>query len=218
MIVALLSFLGAIAWPIAVCLLVWWFREPLKAKLNDATTVEAFGVKLLLADALEKAKRIQGYADIRVEPDAVAAQGTIDQNAEDAPTVPPTVVVPTPSGSSSFERIAAVDPRSAIQYLWSDIEGRVLELARVYGLPVTGKNLNTVLKFLDASGVIPVYLTPIINDLRSVRNSAVHARDVVDFTLSEALRFRDAGKILIAELDELIERGDELRHENEDGI
>ncbi|MFC7380551.1 hypothetical protein [Brevundimonas sp. GCM10030266] len=214
--IAISTLIGAVAWPFAICLLVWWFRVPLRAKLNEATTVEAFGVKLLLADALAKAREIRGEFDGSDLPDSWEAEGTLHPKA---PRVAPDAPTPTTSAkASSFERIAAADPRSAIQYMWSNIEERLLDLARAYELPVPQGNLKAVLNFLKASDAMPIYLASIVEDLRSVRNSAVHSHSAVEFSLAEALRFRDAGLILLAELDDLIEAAEASRHENKDGV
>ena len=216
--IAVLAFLGALALPIAVCLVVWWLREPIKAKINAATTVEAFGIKLLLADAAVKARAIRGEAEIHESGDAVASAGTHRLEAENLTAGSPVLDKPEINTTPpSFERIAAIDARSAILGLWTKIEERLNELAAMHDLPVNSRTMHAVIEFLDASNLVPIYLSSIIQDLKKVRNAAAHSSGAT-FGLKEALTFQDAAQILLAELDDLINSGMAQRHENRSGM
>lgn len=218
LVIAVIGLLGALSLPLAVCLVVWWLREPIKAKINAATTVEAFGIKLLLADVVVKARAIRGEADIHENADSVAASGTHRLEAENLTSGAAILDKPEINATPpSFERIAAIDARSAILGLWTKIEERLNELAAVHDLPVNSRNMHAVIEFLDASNVVPIYLSSIIQDLKRVRNAAAHSSDA-RLGLKEALTFQDAAQILLSELDDLINSGMAQRHENRSGM
>lgn len=208
-VIAILTFMGAAVWPVAFIVALWWFREPLKAKINEAHTLEGFGMKLLLTDVLGRAKAIESRADIQDPPDTLDATGTShDLEAEgltsDAPELGhPHLNVEPPS----FERLAAVSPETAILYLWGQVEENLLSLAQVHNFPLGKRGVSRLIEYLDASDYLPTRLTSVIRDLYRVRNSAAHPNGMISYSRDEVQKFRDAAEIVVKELDELVTQG-----------
>jgi hypothetical protein len=93
---------------------------------------------------------------------------------------------PTPEEQSRFKQLAAISPRAAILDLRMELEQAVLSLVgkhRLEGSPGRPLTLLSATRLLRNHNIIDSTTSALLDDLRSIGNSAAHGQD---FTMSEA--------------------------------
>jgi Domain of unknown function (DUF4145) len=162
-------------WPAAVIVSVWLFREKLMSLLP-----------------LLRVKHKDWEASFRL--------GEAEREAQALP--PPPVrnePPPTPEELSRFGQIAKISPRAAILEYRAEMDQAVRDFAQSVGMTETTRPLGILIRELRKHELIDQHTSAILDDLRAVGNSAAHGIDN-EFSLSEALRFRDLAERMITQL------------------
>jgi hypothetical protein len=175
-IAALFQSIISLAWPAALVACVWLFRERL------ASLLPLFRVKHKDWEAsffrLEQAEK------------EVAA----------LPAPPPEQPEPTPEEKDRFEKVADVSPRAAILELRSELEESVRSLAQHYGGETKGSpTLRMAIRVLRSKGIIGQHTSALLDDLRTIGNTAAHGRET-EFTKDDAMRFKAIADIVDRQL------------------
>jgi hypothetical protein len=172
----------SLAWPAAFVVAVWLFRE----KLTELLPL----LRLKYKD-LDISFQLN-----RAEKDAAALPRSPGGRESE----------PTPEERDKFEEIARLSPRAAIVSVRADLEEAVRALGRVSGISL-GRNVLETSRILRNEGIIDSATFALLNDLRSIGNSAAHnATSEIHF--DEAMRFKKLADDAIQTL-----RSIELRRE-----
>jgi Domain of unknown function (DUF4145) len=178
-IASLFQSLTSLAWPAALIVAVWLFRE-----------------RLLSLMPLLRVK----YKDFDVS-------FRLDQAEKDAAALPPPVggpvPNPTPEEKTRFEQIAELSPRAAIIDARRDLDEAVQKMAEIHGRSTSRRpwTLLTAIRALRDRQVISPETSALLDDLRSIGNEAAHSREN-NFTTEDALRFRALADQALAQLQE----------------
>lgn len=175
-IAAIFQSLISLAWPAALVVCVWLFRE----KLN--TLLPLLRMK---------------YKDLDIS-------FRLDEAEKEAAKIPPTPpspdLEPTPEEKTRFEQLAKISPRAAIVEIRSELEeaikGVLQRRGRFLDKPVT---LLTATRILRGEKVIDEATSALLDDLRAIGNDAVHNTNR-DFTTDDALRVRKLADQVIQHL------------------
>jgi hypothetical protein len=163
-IAAIFQSLVSLAWPAALVSCVWIFRHRLTALLPHLRVKHKdWEVSFRLNEAEKEAQSLPPVA-----PDALA----------------------TPEELSRFDQIAKVSPRAAILEYRAELEEAVREFARAVGMTEAKRPFAYLLRELRKHEMMDSHTSAILDDLRSVGNSAAHRTDN-QFSVEEAVRFRD---------------------------
>jgi hypothetical protein len=164
----------SVAWPVAFVIAIYLFRE----KLNDL-------LPLL---------RLK-YKDLDVS-------FRLDQAEQEAEALPPyeESSEPTPEETDKFRRLAQISPSSAIAEKSRDVEQALAEFSDAVGLKETRKKgwLNWT-RVLRKEQLIDSATAALLDDLRAVRNTAVHGGSGL-LSEEEAHRFGALADKLISSL------------------
>ena len=170
------SVIGAIAWPTAIVLSAWLFRE----KLTELMPL------------------------LRLKYKDFEASFRLDQAAKEAAALTPIPLSPesepTQEERSKFEQIAMLSPRAAMLEVRTDIEEAVRSLAKSKSL-LTPKIQSTLglTRLLRNREIIDHQTSALLDDLRVIGNNAAHAADV-SYTREDAILFRTLANNAIAQL------------------
>ena len=167
--------LSSIAWPTAAVILAFVFRTPLKEILERLTKLEVLGV---IADFDKKLKEAEKQAD-----------------KADLPPAPrqPAIAYDRPPSSRTFEA-------------WRTLETYLNDLFMQHkgSHPHSYTQLREFLYELANDGRIPQQSTALFNDLRAIRNRAVHPRaDEPDVSSLQADEFVNLTSRLVEQLKRL---------------
>jgi hypothetical protein len=176
-IASLLQSLVSLAWPLAVVISVWLFREKLNALLPLLRMkYKDFDVSFRWESAEKEA------AKLPVRLDAPEAK-------------------PTPEEKTKFEQIAKLSPRAALLEMRVNLEEAVRSFAQAIGMPSTGPYMNyaPLIRTLRQNSLIDANTSALLDDLRAIGNAAAHNQS--DPTEQDALRFRDMAERLIWQLE-----------------
>jgi len=162
--------IASLAWPAAFVTAVWLFRE----------------------------KLIELLPNLRVKHKDWEISFRLNEAEKEAQSLPPIApeALPTPEETSRFDQIAKVSPRAAILEYRAELEQVVRTFAQSVGMAETNRPFANLIRELRKHALIDNHTSAILDDLRSVGNTAAHRTDVV-FSLDEALRFRDLAERVI---------------------
>lgn len=169
------NLVGSVAWPTAAVILAFAFRVPLKEILERLTKLEALGVKADFDKKLKEAEKQAEKADLPPAPRQPALQ-------DDRP------------------------PSSRVFQAWRELESHLNDVfTRHTGSPPRSYTaLRDFLHELETKGVIPRESIALFNDLRAIRNRAVHPRsDSPDVSSLQADEFANLTARLIEQLKRL---------------
>ena len=159
-----LSLVETLAWPMTVLILVLLFRKEVRGLAGRLST---FKYKDVVAK-FEKELREAEKAALEVTPEIKGEQAeSSDQEFELA-------------NLGRLERVAEVSPRAAISEAWIEVEQAARQLASKVG--DTGRVESSpyrLAKFLSSRGVLDESAGAFYNQLRTLRNEAVHKPDFV---------------------------------------
>lgn len=152
----------AVAWPALIAGVLIWLRGPIvelatalrSAKYKDLEL--NFGKKLQEAEI--KAERAS-LPDVNVRP-------TRDREGSETSTF-----------GDYVERLAPISPRAAISETWTHVEHRMRAAVNKNG-PSGPFRVMDVARQLQRDGLLPVDAVSLLDDLRALRNRAVHAEDM----------------------------------------
>ena len=129
----------------------------------------------------------------------------LEEKADQAalPTIEPSAETrPTPSPETGYwetiERLSEVSPRAAIAEAWRRVEWALDDNVQRRGLKRT-PSYQGMLRVLHSQGGVPIAAMSLFEDLRVLRNRAVHARDF-EIDSEKALEFARLAERLVAAL------------------
>ncbi len=166
--------LVSLAWPAAFVTAVWLFRGRLSELLPRL-----------------RAK----YKDIEIS-------FKLDQAEKEAAQLPapPTEIEATPEEELRYSQLAAISPRAAIMEMRRELEFAVSNLAVEHGLSSRPMSLLMAIRALRNKGVIGPQMSALLDDLRTVGNTAAHGGPEVEFTMEDADRFKALTVRAVADL------------------
>ena len=176
LIASLFQSVTSLAWPIALVVCVWLFRE----KLNSLLPLLRMKYKDLdVSFRLEKAE-------------------------EEAAALPPAPDVPQPEPTAEqknkFEQLAELSPRAAMLEVRTDLEEAIRSFAKSVGLlsPKVQSTLGLT-RLLRSRDKIDPQTAALLDDLRVLGNNAAHNPDAL-FSKEEAIRYRALANRAILQL------------------
>ncbi len=175
--------IGSIAWPAVLVGVLVWLRKPLTR----------------LAAGLRSAK----YKDVQLEWGEKLEQleGKADQARLPEPSDRPAWLYESPDDwtfGDYIERLAPISPRAAISEAWRHVEIALKEAARRVGSP-SSRHPAQMARLLQEQNRLPRDAAVLVEDLRGLRNKAVHSEDA-DIPPERAVEFGRLAERVIASL------------------
>ena len=167
----IVGIVDAIAWPAIILVLALLFRRelgPLIANLRKFS----WGDKIVEFD-----KRL------------AAAESEAKELSDEVPVALPP---PNDTGENQFEATLEISPELAIVQSWMPVECRLLALATKHGY-VAGRarSISYILRRLESDGVLDKRTARIIDELRELRNLALHSPATRSISVQEARRYAE---------------------------
>jgi MoxR-like ATPase len=155
--------IASLAWPVSFVGAVWLFRE----------------------------KLIELLPNLRVKHKDWEVSFRLNEAEKEAESLPPVApeALPTPEEKNRFDQIAKISPRAAILEYRAQLEQAVRDFAQSVGMVESRRPFADLVRELRKHALIDSPTSAILDDLRTVGNSAAHRADN-EFSLDEALRFR----------------------------
>lgn len=180
----ILSLVETLAWPVTVLILVLLFRQEVGGLAKRLSTLKYKNVEAKFDKELREAEK----AALQVTPHLDSEHlETVDEESERV-------------SLGRLERIAQVSPRAAISEAWMEVEQAAQQLAANAEPPGVVKYSPYALgEFLSNKGIVDDAAASFYNQLRSVRNKAMHTRDFV-IESEEAERYFELAMGLVAYL------------------
>lgn len=170
---SLIGLFAACAWPVAIVLLVVLLRQPILDAIPNLTRLKAAGVEFEFSERVQELER---RADD-------AAIPPVDQALRDE--VEPQI--------GRLYNLAEINGRSAILEAWLLVESSISQAALNLGIDapkIPSRSFYSLLKKLQIEAPLSQELFSIVNELRYLRNKAVHELDF-SLGLSETLEYID---------------------------
>ncbi len=174
------SLVGSLAWPVVIGLVFLMFRTPLTALINNIKQASWGDGSITIDRQLEEAEQTGQQV--------AASIGHIDLEGSNL----------TPDNPDDpdlrFEQLLDVEPALAILDIWRNIEQAMEEVASQMAITVSGLRpigVSQLGKQLVKQGLVPSNFAELLDEMRHVRNAAVHAKAV---TRLDALRFYELSK------------------------
>jgi Domain of unknown function (DUF4145) len=179
LIASVVQSVASLAWPAAVVIAVWMFREKIG--------------KLL---PLIHVKHSNWEASFRLD------EAEKEAAALPAPAQPVPEAIPTREETERFNQLVKISPRGAIVELRAELDEAVRNAAARFGMEKSGVGSSMVvaIRQLRNSNIIDGHTSAILDDLRNVGNTAVHSTST-DFTESDALRYKKLANQVITRLN-----------------
>ncbi|MEN9061828.1 hypothetical protein [Ponticoccus litoralis] len=153
----------AVAWPAAFVIVAFGFRKELKALLSRLKALKVSGAEVGFSELLDEASR-------------------------EAAVIP---TMQTPSAMIDIdEEVVSKHPHFAVIEAWRAIEAEVSSLMKVVDPALPRHEINGFrsLRMLRKTELIPSEVLELLEDLRRIRNAAVHDEEP-NITKGQALEF-----------------------------
>jgi hypothetical protein len=175
--------ISSLVWPTVILICFFVLRKPLAQLIP---LVRGLKYKDFQIEFGKQLKELEEKAD-------QAALPTIEPSAETRPT-------PSPETGywETIERLSEVSPRAAIAEAWRRVEWALDDNFQRRGLKRT-PSYQGMLRVLHSQGGVPIAAMSLFEDLRVLRNRAVHARDF-EIDSEKALEFARLAERLVAAL------------------
>jgi hypothetical protein len=182
----------ALAWPATIVTAIALLRRSLLQLIPGLQKFKYKDLEVEFEKQLEAAKaEVAGsnVLNVSVEHEAKFDQGMPRSESilEDS--------IHLPNMMQNIERIAVVSPRAAIAEAWRFVDLAAHRAIKNEGLS-RPRNPQANEKVLTEIGILPDNLKALYSDLRSMRNSAVHALDM-DLTPGQAIEYAMLTAVLI---------------------
>lgn len=167
----------ALAWPVVFLTIAFLFRPYIAEIIGRATGIEWGNLRVAFERRLENAEQ-------RAEtiPDMEEGEAAVQITPADE-SLPPDYLV--------------------IDY-WRRIEAELLRISQLSGIsPTRGSSALYMTRVLRRNGVIDSSTSALLDDLRALRNAAVHSRGETVITVDQARRFRTLAELVLATLQRL---------------
>jgi hypothetical protein len=188
----LISALAALAWPVIIVSIIYWFRPELRAFLSRLRKGKFLGTEFEL-DALQ-AKAVAAEQKADSPPISGSLSTTMGEFHLDA-----TATVAVDRAQDAIEEVlreAGRSPRLGLMLLSSKIERAARDLAADTGLEISRRPvpLNAMIRALVQAEQIPGEQAEALNLFNQVRNRIVHGHDADDEEVTRAI---DSGTRLL---------------------
>jgi hypothetical protein len=178
------SIIGSLAWPSVVLVCIFLLRKPLAQLIPLLRGLKYKGLEIDFGKRLEQLEEQADMASLpSIQPDAEMGQ---------APS-------PEVRYWETIELLSEVSPRSAIAEAWLRVEWALEDYFRRLGVE-RPQSYQGMLRVLRSRGQVPRAAFSLFEDLRVLRNRAVHARDF-DLDSQRALEFARLAERLVAALE-----------------
>ena len=158
--------LASLAWPAALIVAVWMFREKITELLPLVRLkYKDLDVSFLLTQAEQDAAELPATG-------ATGASGA------------------TPEETDKFSRLARISPRAAIVERRAELEDALVKYATVRGMELPRGGILQLTRELRKNDLIDQPTSATLDDLRVIGNAAAHA-NAAELTESDAQRFRE---------------------------
>lgn len=157
---SLARLLDAVAWPAAVFLIAWVLRDPLSELIRGLRRLR---YKDFGAEFGRKVQELEFKADEADLPRGVEEAGP--------------------------ERLAAISPRAAVTEAWRQVEVALRQFAQERGLRDRQSTWRIAQELTD-QGVLSPSTMGLLDDMKTLRNEAVHAQEL-DLSPADALEYAD---------------------------
>jgi hypothetical protein len=148
------SLIKSLAWPIAVALIIWWLRDPIRRRIAHLRRARVAGQEFEFAEVVD---------------DAEAA-------ASEAPLPPVEPETGEPALSTELASEIATAPRAAVVEAWLAVERELRTLASLVGISRGYHRPQSLAHNLAGRGVIDPALPPVVEQLKHARDLAAHSR------------------------------------------
>ena len=164
--------ISSVVWPATVIMAIIVLRNPLRALIRNLGrrlhSVKFPGGEAEFSQELAEVKQAADEAQLPAAKFEPTEEHMLLQEEED---------------KQHWVRLAKISPRSAIVEAWRNVENAIVEVARKADIPKEETHSTMALiRALVKRQVISPDVLPIISELRSIRNTAVHG---VDFNISQ---------------------------------
>jgi hypothetical protein len=170
----LASVIGSIAWPTAIVVSVWMFRE----KLGELMPL------------------------LRLKYKDFEASFKLDQAEKEAATLPPAPAdaLPTKEEKDKFQQLAELSPQAAIVEVRRDIEETLRKFAKSHNLTSSTPNsAASLIRLLRQHDLIDHSSANVLDTLRGIGNQAAHSNSS-DYSIEDALRYKELADLVLAQL------------------
>lgn len=179
------SVISSLAWPGTVLLCVILLRKPIAELIPLMRNLRYKGLKIDFGRRLEELEAEADQAELPSIP-------------------PPTTEAPEELGPATeywetVERLSEVSPRAAIAEAWRRVELALDDYFRRLGQERPRSYQGTLLALRDQNRLIPPAMS-LFQELRVLRNRAVHARDF-DIDSQQAIEFAQLAERIVASLE-----------------
>jgi hypothetical protein len=177
----LVNLVGAIAWPVALVVVVLIFRKQLVKLVARVKAVSGpAGIAATFADELEKTREV----------------------VESEPTIPDTAAASPEAINDPFLELAKSYPEAAVLEAYRGIESLLREYLPQNSL--VPRSDYAAINNLVAAKFVPPSLVNTFRSLRQTRNTAVHTKGGI--TTGEALEYRDLSERFISGLKPYLDK------------
>lgn len=174
-IASLFQSLVSLAWPVTVLIIVYLFRT----KLSDLLPL----LRLKHNDT-EISFSLEKAADL----------------AENLPPPPGEVADPVVQPSDEAVRLAELSPRASVIDSFMAVEAEIRKLSAERGIELARRTSRDLAELLRASGEIDPISYSLFQDLRVMRNRAVHETQSFEISVEDALRYQALAARLVSSL------------------
>lgn len=183
------NIVSSLIWPVVVIFIVIILRRPLRELIADLgrrlRSIKFPGGEAEFSDELAEIKEAADEADLPAAPIA-------------PPAGPPLLGVE--GDERQWIKLAELSPRSAITEAWRQVEITMREVARRFEIPEReSRSPLTLIRVLGKHQVLTPDILAIVSDLRGVRNTAAHGREV-EITETDAAEYIALAKRVITKL------------------
>jgi hypothetical protein len=153
------SLIKSLAWPVAIALVVWWLREPIRKRLEHLRRAVVGGQEFEFGEIVQVAEE-------------AAAEASLPSSD---------VRVGEPTLSTELRAEINSAPRAAVVEAWNAVETELVALAEQVGIPMRDetwrrRGIIGYAEQLVGLGTIASALLAVVDELREARNLAVHSR------------------------------------------
>lgn len=173
--------MSSLAWPSVVVIAVFLLRKQIVALLPRVRRVKYKDAEVELG---EKLVELETRAEAAQLPDDSAAPEWAFTSPDDW------------TFGDYVERLAPISPRAAISEAWRGVEQALREIARRRGLD-SRMSIARLARELTDTGQLPRDAAALVDDLRVLRNRAVHS-DEFDIEPIQAVEFARLAERIIA--------------------
>ena len=202
------SIIHWLAWPITVIVAILVLRGGIATFLTNISKLryKGFGQEIE-AEASKDLDRIEATQAVIQEAQALSPGDEVDsaKGTEVKADTQKLLKLQEQQEYQWLSGLAKVSPRSAIEEAWRSVERRINGLIRTY--VYEAERLGTVtqpfpyrLNLVDQHRLIPPFLTPLLREMREVRNRAVHREDY-DVTETDAYRYIQQAMFVLEEIN-----------------